>query len=326
MRTPKKIFAILALVTLSFNYSFATWIVATWAVSAPESTWAVSPTSSTGVQVPSTDSWAMDLAKVDWIDFLDDKTLSIKLSKSLNWISKDSEVKILEDLSVVSSSKDATNLKKVNVQLNSDLIDNSSYSLVSVSEWLDTSIDFTLSWDKSKILNPNFSKDETSIEYISVIDPRNIEVYFNKDLNLNAFEFKMFKELKVESMFLDTTNLNVKMLDALTSKKDYIAILSLKDETNKDIEIENSLYDFNTPEFATPTPEVAPTTDVAPLVDTNTWTEIAPANSASGEVTEEVAMKANQTPDTWTKTNILLFITFILTLSLFILKRKSFKV
>lgn len=300
MNTSKKIFTILALTTLSFNYSFAT------------STWLVSP--------ESTNLSVSNLVKVDWIDFVDDKTLSVKLSQALNGISKDSEVKILEDLTIVSSTKDKTNSKKVLIQLNSDLIDNSSYSLVSVSEWLDTSIDFNLSWDKSKILNPNISNDKTSIEYLSVVDARNIELYFNKDLSLNNIEFKMFKELKTQSMFLDTTNLNIKMLDSLTSKKDYIAILSLKDESNKDIEVENSLYDFTTPEFASAVDTAIPT------VDTNTWTELTPVDATTWELVENVAMKASNTPDTWTKTNILLLLTFIITLSLFILKRKSFKV
>jgi len=65
-------------------------------------------------------------------------------------------------------------------------------------------------------------------------------------------------------MFLDTTNLNIKMSDALSPKKNYIAVLSLKDESNKDIEIENSLYDFKTPEFTSSIPETTP------IVDTNT--------------------------------------------------------
>lgn len=319
----KKTLAILALSIITLNYSFATWVVATWSSNLPVSTGAiVSPivtplTNNTGAMTPA--------LKVDWVDFLDDKTLSIKISAPINWISKDSEVKILEDLSVATSTKDLDNAKKVTVKLNSDLLDGSSYSLVSVSEGLDTSIDFDLSWDKTKIVNKDVSKDDTSIEYISVIDPKNIEVYFNKDLTITSFEFKMFKELKVESMFLDTVNLNVKMLDSLVSKKDYIAILSLKDETNKDIEVENSLYDFVTPEFAVTTPVVDPTdepvpTDILPTEDTATWVVW------SGVKTEEAAMAVTATPDTGAKTNVLLFITFILTLAVFLIKRKTIKV
>lgn len=311
----KNILAILALSIITLNYSFATWVVATWSSNLPVSTGAiVSP-----IATPANMNTAV---KVEWVDFLDDKTLSIKISAPVNWISKDSEIKILEDVSVAISTKDLDNAKKVTVTLNSDLLDGSSYSLVSVSEWLDSSIDFDVSWDKSKIVNKDVSKDDTSIEYISVIGPKNIEVYFNKDLTITSFEFKMFKELKVESMFLDTVNLNVKMLDALTSKKDYIAILALKDESNKDIEVENSLYDFVTPEFAVTTPveKITPVEEVTPMDDTETWIVW------DGVKTEEVAMAATATPDTGTKTNILLFITFMLTLVVFFIKRKTIKV
>jgi hypothetical protein len=37
-------------------------------------------------------------------------------------------------------------------------------------------------------------------------------------------------------------------------------------------------------------------------------------------------MKASKTPDTWTKTNILLLLAFIVALSLLVLKRKKVKV
>lgn len=286
----------------------------------------------TGAQVASVTS-----LKVEGVDFLDEKTMSLKLSQALSGISPDSEVKVLEDLPVLKSTKDTASLKKVKVELSSDMVDGSSYSLVSVSEGLDASIDFTLAGDKSKIVNPDFVKDETSIEFISVIDSRTIEVNFNKDLTTPVVDFKMFKELKVESKFLDTTNLNVKMMDALLSKKDYIAILSLKDAQNKDIEVENSLYDFTTPEFATPqtatgTTETVVTPTVVdgqtPPMVTETGAATASgelAASGTGQNVEAVAMTAAQTPDTGAKTNVLLFLTFILSLAIFAAKRKNVK-
>lgn len=318
MNNGKKIFVAIMVAWLWINLSFAS----TWAVTSTTSTW------NTMTWVVST--WALintwntiSPLKIDWIDFLDNKTLSIKLSNQLEWISKDSEVKILEDLSVASSVKDIDNAKKVKVTLTSDLITWSSYSLVSVSEWVDSSIDFTL-WDnKTKILNPEFDKNATSIEYISVLDNKTIEVYFNKDIKATSVEFKMFKELKVENTFLDTTNLNVKLLDNLASKNDYIAILSLKDLNSKDIEIVNSLYDFVTPEF----PEVKVETNTW-AIDTLsgsslTWTTLSWATTWSW--VEELAMAAKNTPDTWAKTNILIFMTLLLTLGLFVFRKNAVK-
>jgi len=50
-------------------------------------------------------------------------------------------------------------------------------------------------------------------------------------------------------MFLDTTNINIKLSAKLLEQKEYILILTLKDLENKDIEIENSLFDFTTSVF-----------------------------------------------------------------------------
>lgn len=326
MKNTKKIIATLATFTLTLSSVYAAADMATGSVAAP--------TTGTGI-VTTQEAPVMATSKVESADFLDDKTMSLKLSQALGGIATDSEVKVLEDLAVVKATKDIDNGKKVKIELLSDIVDGASYSLVSVSEGLDSSIDFSLTGDKSKILNPDFSKDETSIEYISVVDGKNIEVYFNKDIATPAVEFKMFKELKVESMFLDTTNLNVKMFDALTSKKDYIAILSLKDLQNKDIEIENSLYDFTTPEFAAPQVEAQPEVTAAPLEGqlppadlTASWAMTASgelAATGSGENIEAVAMNAAQTPDTGTKTNVLLFLTFMLSLAIFASKRKALK-
>lgn len=318
MKNTKKIILSLVALSLTGTYVYATDMSTGTAVS-----------TATGTLLDQELLAVASSLKVDSAEFLDEKTMSLKLSQALPGVSPDSEVKVLEDLAVLKSTKDIDNGKKVKVELSTDLVDGLVYSLVSVSEGLDVSIDFTLSGDKSKILNPDFSADETSIEYISVIDPRTVEVYINKDVTTPNVEFKMFKELKVESMFLDTTNLNVKMLDALSSKKDYIAILTLKDWENKDIEVENSLYDFTTPEFAT-----SVVTETAPLVDAATpVTDGMSPVTASGEITatgsgeniEAVAMAASATPDTGAKTNILLFLTFILTLAYFAMKRKDLK-
>lgn len=308
----KKIYGIVALSLIAFNTVWATWTQLP--VNTVSSTWV---TSTWIVSTWSVNTWVTSTLKVEWIDFLDSKTLSVKLSNQIDGISKDSEVKILEDLSVATSQKDLDNAKKIKVTLNSDLVDWSSYSLVSVSEGLDTSIDFSLTWDKSKILNSNFVKEETSIEYISVLDNKTIEIFFNKDVKNTTVEFKMFKELKVESNFLDTTNLNVKMFDKLQSKKDYIAILSLKDNNLKDIEIVNSLYDFTTPEFPEEKIETLPVLD-------NTWTTLSWTTATWVAVTD-AAMNVTQTPDTWAKTNILILMTFLLTLGLYLSRNKIVK-
>lgn len=314
MLNTKKILTIAILSAISLN-AFATE-VSTWVVT---STWVAT---STGEVTQILEEVNLESASISWVDAIDAQTLSVRLSTILSGISPDSEGKILEDVKVLETIKDLDNAKKIKLTLDSDLVDGKNYSIISVSEGLDTSIDFNLSGDKSKILNAALNPEETWIEYISVIDSKTVEVYLNKEVTLEKFEFKTFKELNVDSMFLDTTNLNLKLVDSLSSNKDYILILTLKDLENKDIEIDNSLFDFVTPEFATPVVEENLLAASEEL--TNTWT-VTLDSTQSGETVEAVAMNVTQTPPTWTKTNVLLFLTFILTLSIFLVKRKSFK-
>ena len=266
------------------------------------------------------------VVSITWVDVIDSQTLSVWLSTKLNGISSESDGKVLEDIKVISSVKDETNAKKITLKLESNLVDNNNYSIVSVSEWLDTSIDFNLSGDKSKILNSALVWAETWIEYISITDSKTIEIYLNKETNLTTFDFKVFKEISKESMFLDTTNINIKLSAKLLEQKEYILILTLKDLENKDIEIENSLFDFTTSVFVW-----EKFVEEMPLV--SDFTAAPEENlSGSGELTsswetiETVAMSATQTPDTWTKTNILLFLTFVLTLILILIRKKELKV
>jgi len=265
------------------------------------------------------------VVSITWVDVIDSQTLSVWLSTKLNGISSESDGKVLEDIKVISSVKDETNAKKITLKLESNLVDNNNYSIVSVSEWLDTSIDFNLSGDKSKILNSALVWTETWIEYISITDSKTIEIYLNKETNLTTFDFKVFKEISKESMFLDTTNINIKLSAKLLEQKEYILILTLKDLENKDIEIENSFFDFTTSVFVW-----EKFVEEMPLV--SDFTAAPEENlSGSGELTsswetiETVAMSATQTPDTWTKTNILLFLTFVLTLILILIRKKRIK-
>lgn len=313
MLNTKKILTIAILSAISLN-AFASDI----STGALTSTWV---STSTWEVAQILEEVNLESSSISWVDAIDAQTLSVRLSTILSGISPDSEWKILEDVKVLEVIKDLDNAKKIKLNLESDLIDGKNYSIISVSEGLDTSIDFNLSWDKTKIINAALVPEETWIEYISVLDSKTVEIYLNKEVSLEKYEFKTFKELNVDSMFLDTTNLNLKLADTLSSNKDYILILTLKDLENKDIEIDNSLFDFVTPEFATPVLEELSSAEEL----TNTWTEILDATTQSGETVETVAMNVTQTPPTWTETNILLFLTFILTLSIFLAKRKSFK-
>ena len=273
MINTKKIIVVLAISVLFTSYAFWTWTSLPPPVTSDS--WAILPpvTSDTWTAVINSDE-IKTLRKVVKVDFVDSKTLSVNLEWVFS-VADNSDIKVLQDLKVLKSEKDLTDSKKIKLELQENLEDNISYSLISVGESLDTSIDFDLSGDKNMIKNKDLLVESIWIDYIKIIDNKNIEIFLNKDLTVDTFEFKMFKESKIDNMFFDTNNLNLKMVEPLTANKDYIMILTIKDSSNNDIELENSLYDFVTPEFAPIIPET-----IVPIMNTeenltetldNTW-------------------------------------------------------
>ncbi len=275
----------------------------------------------TGAVQPEATQLNLVSTSIVWVDTLDASTLVVKLWSQLPGISAQSDAKILEDISVSASQKNTDNLKKIDITLNSDLVLGTNYSIISVSEWLDSSIDFTFNAPMVEIKNTLVPKD-TGIDHIIIKDTKNIEVYLNKDATLETYEFKVFKEMSSSNMFLDTTNINIQLSQPILPNTDYILILNLKDIENKDIEVENSLFDFVSGEFA---PQVAPEVPVETALPVAVEVPVEDPMTSSGQPIENVAMEVTQTPDTGAQTNVLLALTFILTLAVFLVKRKSFK-
>ncbi len=276
-------------------------------------TWAVQP-EATQLNLAST--------SIVWVDSIDASTLVVRLSNQLSGISSSSDAKVLEDISVASSIKSPDNTKKIDIALNSDLMMGTNYSIISISEGLDSSIDFNFSAPMTEIKN-SITPTQTGINHIVVKDTKNIELYLNNDATLGTYEFKVFKEISSANMFLDTSNVNVQLSQPILPNMDYILILNLKDMENKDIEVENSLFDFVSGEFTTAPvlPEVSTGSEVPVAVEVPVDNPM----ETTGQPIEDVAMKVAQTPDTGAKTNVLLALTFILTLWIFVLRRKSFK-
>lgn len=263
---------------------------------------------------------------INSVDVIDEKTIWVNFDKSLPNTSANSLGKVLEDASNIVVSTDAKDLKKLTLNLDKQLENWAKYSLISISEWFNASIDFTYLDNQKEVK----AKDNLSIDKLTFVSPTNVEIYLTKEVNIPKHEFKLFKEISSESMFSNNNNLSISLQKPLSSFKSYILVLELKDFENKDIEVENSLFDFNTQEFMATPPVVVEENqetlneDVAieaPLENTNLS-----ENTSSWENIEDVAMSAWKTPDTWTKTNILILITLILTSSLLLLRKKSLKI
>lgn len=274
-------------------------------------TWSAKTTSNTSVEV-------------SWVDVVDPKTLSVEFNGNLdNGVSADSDVKIFKDMNVVSAEKDLNDAKKVKLTLWEDLDFGSyEYSLFSVSS-IETSMDFALtSTSSGKVAN----QADTWIESINIVDAKTLEINL-KDEKSSVTDFKLLKEVKIDSMFYDSWALNVQTSSELHSNWNYFFMfVALKDNNGKEIEVTNSMYDFSTGELMTE--EAASMSGTTSLMTASgaelsaSWAEL----TGSGLPIEEVAKDASVTPDTWAKTNILLALTFLLTLGFVLVRKKAFKI
>lgn len=281
------------------------------------------------IQTGSTQTWSVETTtntsvEVSWVDVVDTKTLSVEFSGKLdNGVSADSDVKIFKDMNVVSAEKDLNNAKKVKLTLWEDLdFGGYEYSLFSVSS-IETSMDFALnSTSSGKVTN----EADTWIESIDIVDAKTLEINL-KDDKANITDFKLLKEVKIESMFYDSWALNVQTSSELHSNGNYFFMfVALKDNNGKEIEVTNSMYDFSTGELMTE--EAASMSGTTSLTTASgaelsaSWAEL----TGSGLPIEEVAKDVSVTPDTWAKTNILLALTFLLTIAFVVVRKKAFKI
>ena len=160
------------------------------------------------------------------------------------------EIKVLKDLEITFSSKDFEDSNKIVLNLKNELLPNSSYNLLSVF-WVDWNIDFSL-LDEMNLVDIANSENIIWIQWISrlvIIDSKTIEVYFNDPVDSSEFEFKLFRESKVESISNESGKLSINLSDKLDKSSSYLLMLiSLKDISWDDLSFEEEIYDFSTDE------------------------------------------------------------------------------
>ena len=314
---------LLAFSTASAEMPTATWVATpvttamTW-VATPVTTamtWVATPTSAamTGTISTSVKVWS--------VDTVDKTTLTVKLDWALtSWVSPQSELKVLKDLNVASSAKNATDWKVLDVTLAEELsLSGANYSLLSLGD-LDLNVDFAVNWVGTKVDNTK-AWTELAWKTLEVVDAKTLKITFNKDLGTTLPSFKLLKDVKVESVFFDTTNLNVKLSDGLTKDSAYILmVLALKDNLGKDVEVENSLFDFRTPATIV-WDEVLASSGAL----TGSWENLTSSGGTWSDIAA-VAMDAKTTPDTWTKENLIILMSLMLATWIFIFRKKSLKI
>lgn len=243
-----------------------------------------------------------------------------------NWLTW--EMKIFKDIKVNNLSKDNTINNKINVVLDKEIKIWSTYNIFSVF-WVDWSADFIVEDNlNAKIISQ--APDSQGIIKIVIKDKKNIEVEFKNPLIWNDFEFKLLEDLSVSEISAAAWSLLVKTSSIIEKNTDYIFILiSLSDKENNNYSLSESIYDFNIwennlvinneiKEDKTPINNLLlEDTKIEPVkTEINLWN-----GSGSQWNIEKIAITANETPNSWPETWILIFLTLIIN-SIYFLTRK----
>jgi len=253
---------------------------------------------------------------IENIQAVDNKTVKVAASSDVTFSDTKvyGDVKVLRDIDVLNATKDASNSKKVTLNLASELYTNSAYSLIWVM-WAEWNIDFEVganfSWEK---INPNFYNEEKIIEKVVIVNSKTIDVYYNYQITEWLFEFKLLSELWVESISSAWNNvLDVNLSTALEKSSSYILMIaSLENIDGKELTFSESLYDFSTNSTL-----VAKWANVAEQAIQDTVESVSNANM------EEVSLNAAETPDAGAETWFVMLLTFIFSTMYFV--RNKFK-
>ncbi|PIE85570.1 hypothetical protein CSA08_01310 [Candidatus Gracilibacteria bacterium] len=265
--------------------------------------------------------------EVKKVDVKDDKTMDVSLNDEVQFTQGKitGDIKVLKDISISMSSKDFEELSKVVLTLDKSLEKNANYSLLSIFG-ADGSIDFTTGENISGVELVNSESvdiSEQGIVKVNIVNPTTVEVYFSEDLEGEEFEFKLLKEVNIDSLSsIGKNNITVKLSSRLESATDYMLVLvSLTDSNGLELSFDEDIFDFSTPDE---------------LVKTKVTEDEAAAlslNSAGDETNLEdndnfidnVASNVTETPDTGAETWVLLFGTFILNTFYYFYRKKSIK-
>lgn len=262
------------------------------------------------------------LTEINSVKAVDNKTITISLNEQNGLIDWDIawDLKLLNDIQVLSIEKDITNTKKVSIFLwENKLLPNKTYSLLTVF-WSEGSIDFETktTLDSVEVLNTLVSEWQW-IEHIFIKDSSTIEVYYVNTVNSTDFEFKLLSSVDIAKVTKLSNNLNITTKDTLNNNSSYIIMLmSLMDTNSKSLTFTDWIYDFMTSSLAQSSG--TPSTEVVP----NWWIVVVQSEVIDESTVEWISLNAAETPDTWAETNVLIALTFILTSFVF-LRRKVFK-
>lgn len=242
------------------------------------------------------------------------------------------DIKVFKDLLIDKVTKDTVMSNKIILSLNDEIKVWSTYNILSVF-WVEWSADFTV----ENISNVKMLSETTDAQWITKVvlkDNKTIELYFKAPLVWNEFEFKWLEDLGITETKSSNWSLILKTVSAIENNKDYILIfMSLADNMGNNYLLSESIHNFtiwsetqvekiNTIETANITNNIIEPATLTwqvenlneSLLNTENWTW-------SVWNVENIAVTAEETPDTGPETWILMFLTLIIN-SIYFLTRK----
>lgn len=193
-------------------------------------------------------------ANISDLEVVDTNTLHVSMEEvkmgttEIIW-----EVKVLNDMTVAfatQNEEDETSTS-VTLTLDGELQKDTEYSLLTVFG-ADGSIDFT-TWDTIEwveILNSDTDEVGQSIDSITLIDKKTIEVVYMEELEWGDFEFKLLSDMEVASIGpINEDTISVSLVDKVLPSQNYILmVLALQDALAQDVELEEWIFDFTSSE------------------------------------------------------------------------------
>ena len=222
---------------------------------------------------------------------------------------------VLREWKTETSIKDENDSKIVNLKLKENLETNSSYNLLAI-EWTNASMDFITTENlANQVIKNSAELKENGIDFITIIDKNNIKLHFKDELTINDFNFKLFEEINISNkkwVFENNkSSITATLEKSISSENAYmLTILELKTSKGNEISFKSAWYkDF----WNIAKEEV--------ITENNEFlNEIAWNNN---EKTNDTALSTEQTPETGPTTNILLLLTFLLSVVYFVANRKK---
>lgn len=262
------------------------------------------------------------------------------------------DVKIYQDIHVISATKGVEDSKKVIIQLDTELQKDASYSILSIAG-AEGSMEFTFPslTPETEVANATLDASGQGIAKVTLKDPTTLELTFSQNIVENDFEFKFYKDTPVKSITVwkDTKTFEISLGSDLLENSNYVGTLTyLEDEGNTKVDIENGIYDFKTATLTA----AGSSTGWEKSLEESLLSALEESAGLNGEATggelldsekemqnalnsasedpknaeptqlENMALSQNQTPDTGAETWVLILGTLIINTFYYLARRK----